>query len=145
MVIKTGFLNKAILFVDDNRTIQKIVKNIVDESEFRLDVISALTGEDAIEILYNKDGAPKPSIILLDLNLPAMNGQEVLKAIQQDKDLQNIPVVVLTASDDQEEINDLKKQGARECYTKPFDFYLFNTLVEKIVKKWCQNPNQTLC
>jgi CheY-like chemotaxis protein len=62
--------------------------------------------------------------------------------IQQDQDLRKIPVIVLTSSDDQNEMSDLKKQGVRECYTKPFDFHVFNALVEGILMKWLTPPEQ---
>lgn len=136
MVIKKGLASKSILFVDDNKTIQKIVGKIIDESRFRLKIFPALTGEDALDILNNETTEPKPSMILLDLNLPAMNGGEVLENIQRDDNLKDIPVIVLTASDDAQELEALKKNGARECHTKPFDFFMFNSLVEKIIDKW---------
>jgi CheY-like chemotaxis protein len=148
MAFETEFPRESMLFVDDNKTIQKIIKNIVDDSKMGVEVLEALTGEDAIEILQNVKKGRKPKMILLDLNLPAMSGQEVFEKIQQDQDLREIPVIVLTSSEDQAELNDLKRLGVKECYTKPFDFHVFNALVEGVLTKWlmvqteqpCQNP-----
>ena len=136
MSFQRDFSRKSMLFVDDNKTIQKIIKDIVNGSQLEFNVIEALTGEDAIEILQNIESKCKLKIILLDLNLPAMSGQEILEKIQQDQNLKEIPVIVLTSSEDQDELNELKKQGVRECYAKPFDFHVFNALVEGILTKW---------
>lgn len=143
MVIKTGLSERKFLFVDDNKTIQNIVKKIAAESQFRLEVLSALTGEDAIQILHDNNTIPKPSMILLDLNLPAMNGHDVLKRIKNDENYKDTPVIILTASDDIEELDALRSNGAEECYTKPFDFYLFNTLVDKIITTWASGEPQS--
>ena len=106
MAFETEFPRESMLFMDDNKTIQKIIKNIVDDSKMGVEVLEALTGEDAIEILQNVKKGRKPKMILLDLNLPAMSGQEVFEKIQQDQDLREIPVIVLTSSEDQAELND---------------------------------------
>ncbi len=136
-------IKKSILFVDDNKTIQSIVKKIIDDSKFRLKILPALTGEDALDILHDEKTEPKPSMILLDLNLPMMNGQEVLENIQQNEELKKIPVIILTAADDPVELEELKAKGAQECHTKPFDFFMFNTLVENIIDKWVLRQHQS--
>jgi CheY-like chemotaxis protein len=76
MAFQEEFSRKSMLFVDDNKTIQKIIKGIVEDSQLGFEVIEALTGEDAVEILQNTENERKPQMILLDLNLPAMSGKK---------------------------------------------------------------------
>lgn len=80
--------------------------------------------------------APRPDLILLDLNLPKKDGREVLAEIKSDEDLKNIPVVVLTISKSEEDI--LRSYNLHaNCYvTKPIDFDQFTTVVKAIENFW---------
>jgi len=88
----------------------------------------------------NREGdykdAPRPDIILLDLNLPKKDGREVLKDIKSDENLKNIPVVILTTSSAEEDI--LKSYNLHaNCYiTKPVDLDKFITIVQYIEDFW---------
>jgi CheY-like chemotaxis protein len=92
-------------------------------------------GVDAMAFL-NKEGehasAPTPDLVLLDLNLPRMDGREVLAAIKSDDRLKSIPVVVLTTSDAEEDILRSYRLHANAYVTKPVDFERFLEVVRKI-------------
>ncbi len=83
------------------------------------------TGEDALNFLYRRKeyggekSAPRPSVILLDLNLPGTDGRDVLKQIKNDPDLKSIPVIVLTTSDSDKDIRECYQYGANSYMIKP--------------------------
>ena len=96
-------------------------------------------GEDALSFLRKEGpfaGAPRPDLILLDLNLPRRDGREVLAVIKADEDLRRIPVVVLTTSQAEEDI--LKSYALNaNCYiTKPVNFDQFLKVVKSIEDFW---------
>jgi CheY-like chemotaxis protein len=96
-------------------------------------------GVEAMDFLRRKGAnstAPRPDLILLDLNLPKKNGHEVLKEIKEDPDLLHIPVVIMTMSDDERDI--LKAYNLRaNCYvTKPVDIEQFIGVVKSIEDFW---------
>src|SRR5262249_38136629 len=80
--------------------------------------------------------APRPSLILLDLNLPLKDGREVLYEIKQDPDLKLIPVVVLTTSQAEEDIRDIYELHANSYISKPVDLDQFMAAVRSIQDYW---------
>lgn len=99
----------------------------------RLHVVS--NGVDAMAFLRQEDdfaGVPRPDLILLDLNLPRMDGREVLAAVKEDPQLRSIPVVVLTTSEADEDIARSYSLHANAYVTKPVDFDRFIAVVQQI-------------
>ena len=104
-----------------------------------VDLAVVRDGKEALDYLYEENGyqnAETPDLILLDLNLPKVDGREVLENIKSDKNLKIIPIVILTTSNNEEDI--LKSYGFHaNCYiTKPVDFNQFIDVVEKIENFW---------
>ena len=96
-------------------------------------------GETAMEFLHNKGeyaDAPRPDLILLDLNLPGMDGREVLQEVKIDSNLQRIPVVILTTSADEHDV--LRAYNLKaNCYiTKPVEVQHFLSIVGLIEDFW---------
>jgi CheY-like chemotaxis protein len=92
-------------------------------------------GVEALAYLRNEDGfadAPRPGLILLDLNLPRMDGHGVLDAIKQDEDLRRIPVVMLTTSHAEEDVLRSYQLHANAYVTKPVDFDAFVRAIRQI-------------
>jgi CheY-like chemotaxis protein len=92
-------------------------------------------GVQAIEFLRGEgehEGAPRPDLILLDLNLPRKDGREVLAEIKEDADLRTIPIVVLTTSEAEEDITRSYDLHANAYVTKPVDFDRFIEVVRQI-------------
>jgi chemotaxis family two-component system response regulator Rcp1 len=79
---------------------------------------------------------PRPDIIILDINVPKKSGKEVLDHIKSEPRLKAIPVIMLTSSDNENEIIDSYRRGANTYFTKPFDFYGFSELTKKIWDYW---------
>jgi CheY-like chemotaxis protein len=99
----------------------------------RLHVVT--NGVDAMAFLRREGDyadAPTPDLVLLDLNLPRMDGREVLAAIKHDEDLRLIPVVVLTTSDADEDVNSSYSLHANAYVTTPVDFERFIDVVRRI-------------
>jgi CheY-like chemotaxis protein len=99
----------------------------------RLHVVT--TGDEAMAFLHREgefSEAPAPDLILLDLNLPRMDGREVLAAIKGDDNLHSIPVVVLTTSDAEEDVLSSYALHANAYVTKPVDFERFIDVVRRI-------------
>jgi CheY-like chemotaxis protein len=99
----------------------------------RLHVVS--TGIDALAFLRHEGqyaDVPTPDLILLDLNLPRMDGREVLSAIKADENLRTIPVVVLTTSDREDDVTRSYSLHANAYVTKPVDFERFVDVVRQI-------------
>jgi CheY-like chemotaxis protein len=80
--------------------------------------------------------APRPGLVLLDLNMPRMNGREVLKEMKSDPDLKRIPVVVLTTSDEEMDVMHCYEHGANTFITKPVDFNKFVQAIIVIGEYW---------
>jgi len=99
-------------------------------------------GEEALEYLrqtgrYAGAGsAPRPGIVLLDLNLPRVGGREVLREIKGDPVLKRLPVVILTTSDQDADVIDCYEHGANTYMTKPVDFRQFIEAVVTIGRYW---------
>jgi CheY-like chemotaxis protein len=96
-------------------------------------------GVEAMEFLGREGNfadAARPDLILLDLNMPRMDGREVLKAIKQDNDLSLIPVVVLTTSDDERDIMESYEHRANSYVTKPVDLLQFKNVLQGLQNYW---------
>lgn len=127
--------NKPILLVEDDVVDVMTVKRALKEIRVtnRLDVAS--NGEEALELLQNPQN-DKPCIILLDLNMPRMNGIEFLKIAKQNEILRRIPVVVMTTSrEEQDKVNSFDL-GVAGYMLKPVDYYKFVEVVKTIDLYW---------
>ncbi len=114
-----------ILMVDDETDIISIVEFRLKSCEY--EVITANNGQEGFE----KAAKEKPDLILLDINMPIMNGHEMLERLRSCPDLKSIPVIMLTAYSDRRDISHAAELGISNYVTKPFDF---TDLMEKISK-----------
>jgi two-component system, chemotaxis family, response regulator Rcp1 len=128
-----------ILLVEDNPGDYRLTKEALKEGKVYNNLHWSQDGVDAIEFLKRRGKhaqAPRPDIILLDLNLPKKDGREVLSEIKGDEDLRAIPVVILTTSKAEEDV--LKSYDLHaNCYvTKPVDLDKFIVVVQSIDRFW---------
>ena len=128
-----------ILLVEDSPTDALLTKRALGEAKLinRLHIVE--DGVEAIAFLRKQDpyaNAPRPHLILLDLNLPKKDGREVLAEIKSDEDLRVIPVVVLTTSKSEEDILRSYKLHANCYISKPVDFDEFTKVVRTIQDFW---------
>ncbi len=128
-----------ILLVEDNPGDVRLTQEAFKEGMLRNKLHVVMDGEAAMEFLERRGqyaDAVRPDLILLDLNLPKMNGREVLAAIKKDPDLKRIPVVVLTTSQDETDIVESYKQFASSYIVKPVSMEKFIKVVASFKQYW---------
>jgi CheY-like chemotaxis protein len=128
-----------ILLIEDNPRDVKLIREAMREAKVRNGLHVARDGEEAMAFLRREGPhaqAPRPGLILLDLNLPKKDGREVLDEIKSDPALRNIPVVVLTVSEAHEDIVRAYNQNVNAYITKPVDLDQFVRVVQSIEDFW---------
>ena len=128
-----------ILLVEDNPGDVDLTKEALQEAKVRNRLHVVEDGAAALDFLYQRGayaGVPRPDIILLDLNLPKKDGREVLAEVKADAKLADIPVVVLTTSDADEDVLRVYRLRANCYITKPVDFGQFMRVVRSIEDFW---------
>ena len=128
-----------ILLVEDNPGDYRLTQEALREGKVYNNLHWAQDGVEAIEFLKRRGkykDAPRPDIILLDLNLPKKDGRQVLSEIKQDDDLRYIPVVILTTSKAEEDVVRSYDLHANCYVTKPVDLEKFITVVQSIDRFW---------
>ena len=126
---------KRILLVEDDRVDSMTIRRALEEVAInnRLDTVS--NGEEALAYLLSAEN-DLPALILLDLNMPRMNGIEFLKTVKTHKGLKKVPVVVLTTSRAEQDINASFELGAAGYMVKPLDYREFIEAVMTIARYW---------
>ncbi|MCD6385687.1 response regulator [Candidatus Sumerlaeota bacterium] len=131
-----------ILLAEDDPDDRILIRDALAKCNLVEGLICVEDGDELMDYLKRRGkyqtpkSAPRPDLILLDLNMPKKNGYEVLKEIKSDPELQDIPVVVLTVSSSEEDILQTYKMGASSYITKPVTFDgLINTM-KMLVQYW---------
>jgi len=131
-----------ILLVEDDEDDIKLTQRAFRKGRILNKMYVVRDGEEAIEFLKhtgrytNQADAPRPGIILLDLNMPRMDGRAVLRIVKQDKQLHKIPIIVLTTSDSYKDVVESYEQGANTFVTKPLEFDKFLNAVTTLGRFW---------
>lgn len=131
-----------ILLVEDRLQDIEIARRALNKGKVKNELYVARDGQEALDFLYRQGkfsdpaAAPRPGIILLDLNLPKVRGLEILKQIKSDPSLKSIPVIVLTVSSRQEDILRSYDLGANTYIQKPVEFDHFVRVVNAIHEYW---------
>lgn len=138
-----------LLLVEDNPgDVRLIQEAFTNGHEHRIHVVT--DGEEALDFMYRRGdhpSAPRPDIILLDLNLPRVGGTEVLAETKADPDLKQIPVIVLTGSEAEKDVIQSYQNHANACLTKPVDPNEFISLIRSFEEFWIemtQLPPETI-
>ena len=130
-----------ILLVEDNAADVRLTREALKDAKVRNQLHVAADGVEAMAFLRREGrhaGAPRPDLVLLDLNLPKKDGREVLEEIKQDPGLQNIPVVILTTSQAEEDVLRSYQLRANAFVTKPVDLERFLEVVRSIESFWLE-------
>jgi len=128
-----------ILLVEDSSDDAALMVAALEEGSLRLHVAVVEDGEEAMHYLRRQAphaDAPRPDLILLDLRLPRMSGQEVLAEIKQDAELRRIPVVIMTSSDNDRALDGAYDLHANCCVCKPANQEEFHEVVRRIERFW---------
>jgi CheY-like chemotaxis protein len=141
-LVSSDKLTPPLLVVEDSNEDFEALQRFLQRSPVSIPIHRCVNGEQALAYLYhrgsyvNQQDAPRPALILLDLNLPGTDGREVLSCIKQDHDLKLIPVVIFTTSNNPKDIESCYRQGANNYIIKPIDFSRLKRSIEMLVDYW---------
>jgi CheY-like chemotaxis protein len=130
--------------VEDSNDDFRMLKRLIRRMEIQNPIYRCTNGDDALEFLFqtsepsNLATAPRPSIILLDLNLPGIDGRDVLEQLKQDQTLKEIPIVVFTTSSNPQDIKFCYQKGANGYLIKPMDASELQKTVQTFVEFWLE-------
>lgn len=128
-----------VLLVEDNPADADLTRETLETSKLRLELSVAMDGIEAMRFLRREGehvGAPRPDLILLDLNLPKKDGRQILIEIKADSQFRRIPVVILTSSDAERDVAQSYALGANCYVTKPVDLKAFQAIVQAVEDFW---------
>ena len=134
----------TILLADDDPDDRLLTRQALDENRLANDLRCVEDGEELIQYLFQRGkytkpaDAPRPGLILLDLNMPKMDGREALKEIKTHPELKRIPVVILTTSKTEEDICRSYNLGVNSYITKPVTFDSLVEVMKAIGKYWLE-------
>ena len=131
-----------LLIVEDNPDHTEMIQIALSSDNLLNKIYTVTNGEEALDYLYrrgeyiDKSKSPRPSLVLLDIKLPRIDGFEVLRHIKSDENLKSIPVILLTTSTEKSEIKRGYEYGANSYVTKPLRFGEFMDRVKNIYTYW---------
>lgn len=133
--------NKTILLVEDDPKDIELTLLALEEQTLVNDISVVRDGAEALDYLYQRGKFAgrepgNPVLILLDIKLPKIDGLEVLQEIKNNPDLKTIPVVIMTSSSDEQDINTSYKNGTNAYVVKPISFDEFQSAVKQIGLFW---------
>ena len=131
----------TILMADDDADDQMLAKEALAEARLANELCFVQDGEELLDYLHNRgkyaeQPPPRPGLILLDLNMPKMDGRQALKEIKEDADLRRIPIVVLTTSAAEEDILRTYNLGVNSYITKPVTFEGLVEVMKSLSRYW---------
>lgn len=137
---------EPILLVEDDLVDVMTVRRCFEELNIENPLINAVDGEEVLEYLQDTKN-PRPVLVLLDLNMPRMNGFEFLRAVKSDDFLKVIPVVILTTSNQSSDVLESYQLGAAGYIVKPVDYQEFVEAIGVLYNYWssCCLPSLQLC
>lgn len=131
-----------VLMVEDNLNDVKLTMKALTKNDFKINMKHVADGEEAVDYIFcrnaysSRKSKDLPSLILMDLKLPKMNGLEVIKILKNDERTNAIPIVVLTSSNQDSDISECYKLGVNSYIVKPVDFNKFIDSVTKLGIYW---------
>lgn len=139
--IKKHMKEVHILLVEDNEGDIVLTLDAFEESKIKTRISVVKNGADALDFLFKRGDyieEDRPDLVLLDINIPVYNGHDVLKKIKEDPSLRTIPVIMLTTSANQKDINKAYENYSNSYVTKPIDMDDFLKAILKIEEFWLQ-------
>jgi CheY-like chemotaxis protein len=127
--------SKPILLVEDDTVDVMTVKRALKDLQVMSDLVATGDGEEALAYLRDDENT-KPCVILLDLNMPKMNGTEFMRIVKADEILRRIPIIVLTTSNSEQDISRSFELGAAGYMVKSVDYKKFMEIIKTIDLYW---------
>ena len=135
---------KFIMLIEDHPDDETLTQRALKKSKITNDVVIARDGVEALDFLFcegmygTRNPQKKPTVILLDLKLPKINGLEVLKRLRKDDRTRLFPIVILTSSKEEQDLVNSYRLGANSYIRKPLDFNRFVEAVGKLCLYWLE-------
>jgi CheY-like chemotaxis protein len=135
-------MNKVILLVEDNPDDEALAIRALKRHHIGNEIVVARDGVEALDYLFGtgmyagRDISLKPSVVLLDLKLPRVDGLEVLRRLREDERTKLLPVVVLTTSNEEQDLLDSYSRGCNSYIRKPVDFVQFSEAIRQLGMYW---------
>lgn len=132
----------SLLIIEDSDEDFAALTRMIAKARIPNPIYRCEDGESALDFLYHEGEyqdeslSPRPSLIVLDLNLPGTDGREVLTELKQDRDLQMIPVVIFSTSSNSKDVDACYRQGISGYIVKPMDTNRLNKLVRTFLDYW---------
>jgi CheY-like chemotaxis protein len=136
--------NEALLVAEDSNEDFRMLQRLMRRMAVQNPIYRCKTGDEVLDFLYqvgdyqSPDVAPRPSVILLDLNLPGIDGRDVLERLKQDISYREIPIVVFTTSANPKDIELCYQRGANGYLVKPMDSSELEKIVQAFVEYWLE-------
>ncbi len=130
--------NASILICDDDEDDLYLVKSVFNDTKFGNQTVYLKNGVELLNYLQNYKGETSIGLILLDLNMPKMDGRETLKVIKNTAEFRHIPVVILTTSNAPQDIEQCYELGANCFITKPSSYEGLNDAIKTLSKFWLE-------
>lgn len=128
-----------VLLVEDNPADAELTKETLETSKMWMVLDVVVDGEEALDYLLRRGAhvdAPRPDLVILDLNLPKLSGRQVLAEVKRHEHLKSIPIVMLTSSDAEHDVAASYSLGANCYVTKPVGLQAFQSIVNTIDQFW---------
>ncbi|MGV3615179.1 MAG: response regulator [Fimbriimonas sp.] len=138
----SGLDSKLVLLIEDNIDDERLTLRALRRNNIMNEVVVACDGQEAIDYLFGsgsftgRDMSVMPAVVILDLKLPRLSGLEVLKRIRTDERTKRLPVVVLTSSEDVNQVEESYALGANSFIQKPTDPAEFSEMVLQVAMYW---------
>ncbi|WP_153797509.1 response regulator [Foetidibacter luteolus] len=146
----SSFESPQILLVEDNASDAELAVRALAKARLSEGVFHVKDGQEALDFLYGKGSytarnpAVLPAVVLLDIKMPKLNGNDALRRIKADKDLCAIPVIILSSSGEKSDIERCYREGANSYIVKPLAYELFAETMVAIARYWlCFNQPPT--
>jgi len=133
---------RKILLVEDNEGDSKLFEEAISINDLSIDLEIIAEGDKAMqyfEVLRTKDKSEFPNLVVLDLNLPKVNGKTILKLIKESEELKSLPTIILTTSNLSYDIDECYALGANAYLPKSFEIDKFFQLIQLMDKFWFRN------
>lgn len=133
-------MSNSILLIEDNPDEAQLAVHALKKNKVAEKIIVKHDGKEALDYLYSehKDCSQLPSLVILDLGLPFLSGLEVLETIRSHEETKNLPVVILTTSEERTDIQRSYELGINSYVFKPTEFGKFNQVVEQLASYWSE-------
>jgi CheY-like chemotaxis protein len=134
----------TVLLVEDNPRDVRLTQRAFQQAGLPHDLRVVRDGDEALAYLHREgayketETAPRPDVILLDLNLPRMGGHELLREVKQDSRFKQVPIIVLTTSERPDDVRLAYDAGANAYLLKPVEFSRFTEVIGQLGKFWLE-------